>query len=313
MSIKNKRALEFSFTWLFAVIIGAAILVLAVYAATKVIGSGQAETSTAAAKEIGVLLNPLETSFEEASSTSLALPVDTRIYNRCNSVEGSGFGGQIIQTSQKSFGKWSDLSTEIEFQNKYIFSDEYEEGKVFHIFSKPFDFPFKVADAIYLTSSNKKYCFIDSRDLPDDIKNELSDLKQGNLIIAKDCPDNAIRVCFGSETGCNVKVRYGQGYVERNGERVYFETDTLMYAAIFSNNKNYECHVKRLMARAEELSKLYESKAISLSQKGCDSNIDIGTFGIILENYENSMDLRTIFPKANEMGEQNRNTQCKLW
>ena len=307
---KNNKGLEFSFTWLFAVIIGAVILVLAVYAATKVIGSGQAETSTAAAKEIGVLLNPLETSFEEAGSTSLSLPVETRIYNGCNNFEN--FGSQIIQTSQKSFGKWSKLSTEVEFQNKYISSDIYEEGKTFQLFSKPFDFPFKVADVIYLTSSSKKYCFVNSDNFPDEIKDELTDLRQENLLL-ENCPDNAIRVCFGSETGCEIKVRYASGYVEKNGTRMYFETNTLMYAAVFSDVEIYECQVKRLMARAEELSSIYEKKAVTLSQKECSSNLDMEIFGILLDNYVDSHDLSTLFIKSNEIKGGNENSLCKLW
>jgi len=136
----KKSGLEFSFTWLFAVIIGAVIIVLALYAATKIAGSGGAETSTAAAKEIGILLNPLETSFQQDTTTTLVLPTDTRIYNKCDNF--GNFGHQIIQTSQKSFNKWGELSTEIEFENKYLFSDDFEGGEVFHIFSKAFDFPF---------------------------------------------------------------------------------------------------------------------------------------------------------------------------
>ena len=173
----NKNGMEFSFTWLFAVIVGAVILVLAIYAATKVISTGGEGTSVAAAKEIGVLLNPLETSFQEGTTTSFSVPTDTRIYNGCDN--SSGFGKQKISTAQKSFGKFSEPSAAVSFQNKNIFSNKTEEGKTFYVFSKPFDFPFKVADVIYLSSADNRYCFIDA---PESIKDELTELKQENLM-----------------------------------------------------------------------------------------------------------------------------------
>ena len=304
----KKSGLEFSFTWLFAVIIGAVIIVLALYAATKIAVSGGAETSTAAAKEIGILLNPLETSFQQDTTTTLVLPTDTRIYNKCDNF--GNFGHQIIQTSQKSFNKWGELSTEIEFENKYLFSDDFEEGEVFHIFSKAFDFPFKVADAIYVTSSDKRYCFINP---PGDVEEELTVLNQSNLFV-NECPEqNMVRVCFDSSDNCDVKVRYTSGYVEKNSTRMYFETDTLMYAAIFSDNKIYECQVKRLISRAEELASLYGKKASILSEKQCSFNTDIRNFEILLGNYADPQDLGILLVKSNQIKQENEDSPCRLW
>jgi len=306
---KDKSGIEFSFTWLFAIIVGAVILVLAIYAATKIIGSGQSETTAAAAKEIGVLLNPLETSFQDDVSTSLSIAADTRIYNTCD--DFGSFGSQGISTAQKSFGKFSEPSVEVSFPNKYIFSGEFEEGKQFYIFSKPFDFPFKVADVIYLSSANKKYCFIDA---PDEIEEELEELGQGNLLIGNCSASSGMtRVCFGPASGCNINVEYNAGYVRKNSTRLYFETDALMYAAIFSDKNIYECQIKRLMMRAEELASIYEKKANLLSQKDCNSNLDLGIFGASLDNYNDSSDLTSLLNKANEIEGGNEASSCPLW
>ena len=71
----NKRGfLQISFAWLFAIIIGAFILVLAIYASTKIIKTEQLSLDAKTAKEIGVLLNPLETGFETGKTTSIKLP-----------------------------------------------------------------------------------------------------------------------------------------------------------------------------------------------------------------------------------------------
>ena len=103
--LNKKGDLNLSFGWLFAIIVGAVILILAIYGATKVIKTGQSEEQAVGAKELGILLNPLETGFESAISTPLVLRVETRIFNTC-SVSGN-FGKQGIQTSEFSFKKWS--------------------------------------------------------------------------------------------------------------------------------------------------------------------------------------------------------------
>ena len=82
--IKNKGYLQISFAWLFAIIVGAVILFLAIYASTRLMSTEQTTLDAKTGKEIGILLNPLETGFESIKATSLGFPVNTRIYNRCN-------------------------------------------------------------------------------------------------------------------------------------------------------------------------------------------------------------------------------------
>src|SRR3989338_4082155 len=219
---KSKRSqLNISFGWLFAIIVGAVILVLAIYGATKVIKTGQSEEQAVGAKEIGILLNPLEIGFESAISTPLSLRIETRIFNNC--YPSGNFGKQGIQTSELSFNRWSTPGVESNFENKYIFSKSpYTEGKKFYIFSKPFEFPFKISNS---------------------------------------------------------------NYVQKNQDKIYFEEDALMYAAIFSDKEIYECQVERLMKRTKHLLNLYLKKEI-LVQKNCKSDLgsDLDLFISILEN-----------------------------
>ena len=113
--------LQISFAWMFAIIVGIFILFLAIFATTKLIKTDQTIIDSKTAKEIGVLLNPLETGFETGKSTSLILPSETRIYNKCNT-DGE-FGRQIIKISQKSFDKWTETDVDVGFSNKYIFKN----------------------------------------------------------------------------------------------------------------------------------------------------------------------------------------------
>ena len=307
--MKNKRgALDISFAWLFAIIVGGFILFLAVYAAIKLIGTEQTIQDAKTGKEIGVLLNPLETSFESGKTSLLTMPVETRIYNKCNN-QGT-FGRQIIQVSQKSFNKWTETNIDVGFSNKYLFSEKYAEGKKFYLFSKPFEFPFKVADLIYITSSEDKYCFIDA---PEEILEELEDLKQENIFLAN-C-STGVKICFSGGSKCEVNVNYNSKYVEKNSERIYFEGDSLMYAAIFSDKEIYECQLKRLMQRTEQLTLLYRDKANFVSRVGCDSNLnsDLMQLNTLAKNLKGSEEIYSLKNVAEEIEYKNDLAKCRIW
>lgn len=300
--------LEISFGWLFAIIAGVIIIFIAIYFSSKIIQTEQETISAETGKEIGILLNPLETSFESAQTTSITIPAETRINNGCEST--GNFGKQVISLDQKSFNKWIETNINIRFSNKYIFSDEQVEGKKFYIFSKPFEFPFKIADLVYMTSSNDNYCFINS---PEEIENEISNLNQKNLL-TENCSDKDIKVCFNSND-CDINVKYNLGYVEKEGEKLFFENDALMYAAIFAAPEIYECQIKRLMLRLKELSRIYQEKEIFTGEELCGSNLglDLAELSGLANNLNNSEELELVKAKANLIEDKNNIRKCMLW
>ena len=98
--MKKRGQLNISFGWLFAILVGATILVFAIFFAGKVIKTGNQASQTSGAKEFGILLNPLQTSFESALSTSISRQVETKIYNTC--FEAGNFGKQKINFNSKN-------------------------------------------------------------------------------------------------------------------------------------------------------------------------------------------------------------------
>jgi hypothetical protein len=222
----------------------------------------------------------------------------------------------------------------VNFQNKYIFSESPADGKKFYLFSKPFEFPFKVADLMYLTSTTDKYCFINA---PIDIQAEIKDLKgttespDENLFIKtsedNSCPEGSINICFGTRSNsCKIFVyrSSNSNYVEKDGKLMYFfpsnEGDALMYAAIFSEPDYYECEVGRLMNRTEELYDIYKDKSIFISQKaGCtqELNGDLISLVNMINHFESSKDLSTIYILAEKINTENKymsgSGECKLW
>src|SRR3989344_4839052 len=124
----NKRGFEFSFAWTFSLLVGAAILFLAIYAAVKLIGSERAVQETETAKQLEIILTPVETGYEEGKSASpIVFPSETRIYNDCD-LE-TKFGEQSIRTAIKINNKWQEEGFPVKSFNKYIFSNSVIQSK----------------------------------------------------------------------------------------------------------------------------------------------------------------------------------------
>ena len=306
----RNRGIGVSFSWLFAIIVGAVILVLAIYAATNFVRTARFETDTKVAAELGNLLNPVETNLESGRYVVIEFSEETRVFNKCR--EDGNFGRQEISTSVRSnIGKeFERPGVESVFFNKYLFSNNVEEGRKLHVFVKPFEMPYKIADLIIVSS--KEYCFVQS---PGDIEDEISDLNPGNVNLSESvegCRPGSIKVCFASP-GCDVNVNLQAKSVSKEGELVYYE-GALIYGAIFSDPDIYECQVKRLMKRSGELAHVYAGKTEFLSGQGCSSNLggDLVTYST-LSQIDGSEDLRRVASAAEELERRNDLLRCKLF
>jgi hypothetical protein len=324
MKVKDnkKGAIEFSFAWIFAIVAGVLILVLTIYGIVKFMEFQRTQTTTENAMTLGVLTNPLESSFETEKRGLIATPTEMRIYTDCSNF--TLFGKQTIQTSEEIQDKWKE-GIEIPFQNKYIFSENPVEGRNFYLFSKPFEMPFKVADLIYLTSTRDKYCFVNP---PNDIEDQIQNLigeqdpeeenPNENFLLEnreRDCPEESKKICFNGEN-CDISVSTRYKYVEKENRRMFYEGDALMYAAIFSDKEDYECQLDRLMSRTEQLFEIYQDKMNFVFQKtGCNSEIDADLIIMLnlIKDYQTSQDLTPISSQAETMNNKNEYAECKLW
>ncbi len=319
----NKKGFEFSFGWIFAIIVGAVIIFLAIYGATNLVREERKVGDTEAGKQLGIILNPLESGLESGRVSRINLPVESRVYNTCFS-KGSGgaekiFGAQDIAIASKSGigNKWGEPGIPSTFYNKYIFSQNVIEDKEIIVFSKPLAMPYKIADVIFLIPERSRYCFVNP---PQEIRDEMEafDIKNINISESiKNCAKESEKVCF-SERGCNIDINLDLKSVRKNKQTLYYEDDKeniLIYGAIFSDNGIYECQIKRLMARAGELADLYKKKSESLSFKGCSSNLegDLEIYANLTNNVNNSRDLSNIWFYAQEIWRRNDLLSCKLF
>lgn len=283
----SKRGFQFSFAWIFAIIIGAIVIFLAVYAATQLVNTKRIEQESIAGKQISILTNPLGTNLESAKTAKIVVRSETRIFNDCENKPFQTFGRQGISTSIKSSigEEWRPVpGVKSSLNNKYIFSNStIQANEEFYVLSKPLFFPYKIADLIIMWPDKKEYCFVRP---PASMEQEIDDLDLENI---------QVKTSIGACNPRDIKVRFTNApnhpdfdiIVNDNtksvthvslGETVYYadsfgvDKNALQYAAIFSDPKTYECQIGRIKKRAIELAGLYNQKAVlinSLSTPRC--------------------------------------------
>lgn len=266
------------FQFIFAMIVGAVILFLAIFATARYVNMQRYQYDTELAAKLSVLLNPVESSIASSIATKIDFPVKTRLQLSCV-YSGIGREDMKIATMSTLGDKWQEYGATQNIYNKYVFSS-FQEGKTLYIFSKPFEMPFKITELIYAVMGD--YCFVNP---PDDVLYELKELNMSNIYSAyelSECRKSSKTVCF-QNSACDVNVFgqcfsscdsiYDYGIVESKQdsgtEIVDYTGLPLMYAAVFSDADLYKCNVKRLMYRLSLVSKLYAEKAKLLDARGC--------------------------------------------
>lgn len=311
---------QFNFAWLFALIVGAVILVLAIYGALRIGDTQRFQTDTEVAQKIEILTNPLQAGFSEGSFGRIIFNSETKINNICFS---GGFGKNDISVSTRSgIGEeWNLAGGAISVHNKYIFSGGVEQGEEFYVFSKPFYYPFRVSDLVFMTPSSEVYCFVD---VPSEIGEEVVGLNVKSIRV-ENCSESDVRVCFGS--GCSGDVRvvggcvsdcgslgvYSHGYVEKYGEKFNY-VGSLMYGAIFSDKGVYDCNVGRLMYRLAESSNVFREKAQIMDSRGCNTDLN-GEMAVLAGEAMNATedDFIGLYPLIRQIDKKNEREACGLF
>lgn len=320
----NKKGFEMSFKWIFSVVVGIAVLFFAIYAATKLIGTANYQVSTETAAMLPVLISPLETSYDSANNR-INFPVEVKLYNQCSS--RGEFGKQIFSLQERSIGdSWTDQSSEISTNSKFVFSESMERGKTMYLTGIPFMFPFKVADIVIMHS--KPYCFenLDSEFVMESNMENILSVENFNVKFSN-CSENKdyIQVC--SYGDCDVKITELDnriGYVEKKNSKGEYQElyyiDELMYAAIFSDPATYECQITRLSRKIAVLSEVYENKVNLMAMNTnevCSRDIttDLQILRIFTKDFNgNSKEfIEQLDYIAGDLISSNSDSICNLW
>lgn len=327
----SKKGYEFSFAWIFAMFVGAAFIGLAIYSATQLIQMKQGEIDSQRAKQIGVILTPVETGLEEGKFATLAVRDETEIIGSCRPPSATNpFGSQLISVSSDfGFGKGIDSSgVNSTFHNRYIFSSKPLRGdEEFYALSKPFNFPFKIADMIIMWSDQQSFCFLSA---PAEVRSEITALNMTNVFLtlqSSNCPQQSTHVCFSSGADCDVIVndQNNQGKVSKGAINLDYIKPSgpdkygMMYAAIFSDPDIYNCQLRRISARASELSAAYleEARLLSVSPSPCASGLilplDLYNSKFLAFSAGDLTDLNELSQAAENARSVNEVISCNLW
>jgi hypothetical protein len=308
---------QFNFAWMFAIIVGGAILVLAIFGAVRSGDTLRYQSDTEIAKSISIISDPLQAGFGEGSFGRIIFRQETRINNICL---GGGFGKNDISVSTRSeVGKeWNLPGGATSIHNKYIFSPEKSVGLDYYVFSKPFIFPYEVSDLIFMTSDN--YCFMNA---PDEVADNIIGLNILNIEVDNCTLENSINVCFGGGGDCDIIVYgscgsgcgsiYDEGTVSNSdGDMKY--VGNLMYAAIFSDKSVYDCNVERLLYRTSKIAEEFSEKADLMDARGCNTNLksDLFVWGGLTVN-ASSNDLLALSSMSDNMDNKNNRELCGIW
>jgi len=303
---------QFNFSVLFAILVGAVILFLAIYGATKVGETQRYQTDTEIAKKLTILTDPLQAGFASGKVGKIEFQQTTKISNECYTKDEVGDFGEnriSIQTSSGIGEKWQPSGAKISVNNKYIFSSD-KEGENFYIFSKGFEFPYKISDLTMLIS--ERYCFVNPNE---EIKEDLSLMNVALFDIVNStglCEENSNIVCFDSS--CKGDIFVKEGFVEKEGEKLYF-IGNLIYPAILSDKGIYDCNVERLFERGSKLADIYSGNLDLMSLSDCSSDVskqELETFGNLLEN-SNLNDLDLLREYSEDLEDKNNEGLCDLW
>jgi hypothetical protein len=308
---------EFNFALLFAIFVGGAILVLAIYGATKGGDTQRQETDTKIAKEISILTDPLQAGFSEGRFGSITFNKETRINNFC--YPGSFGKHEISVSTRSSVGKeWNLAGSDVSITNKYIFSENSDVGKKYYVFSKPFEFPYKINDLLFITTQN--YCFLGA---PDRISEEIDGMGIPNIEVGNCTLLNSVNVCFGSGDDCDITIigtcmsncdtSYDEGRVEKSGESLNY-VGNLMYAGIFSSEDIYNCNIKRLMYRTAKIAQEFMDKEDLMDARGCDTNLrsPLMIWGASTIN-ASSDEIISLNSHAKDLERKNNQELCGIW
>ncbi len=310
--MKNKKAIEMTFNWIFAIIVGGFILFIAIYGAGKLIRTSEQSVYTETAASLVSLFDPLETGLASGKASEISFNKKSRIFLDCEEQANPPFGRQTISFSEQTFGtEFGETGSDISIKDKYVFAEEVLEGKKMYYFSKPFFMGFKVSDLLMMYGDTKQYCVYNS---PEDFKDDIEALHLPLIIFPNSSEKcDGIKVCF-NQGSCDIKISENEKSVLKQGRKMYYDGD-LIYGAIFSSPDMYECNIKRIKQRYNELAKIYLEKIEIIERLECEPQIGVKLAEAINTEITNSRELNLFFTIVEDIDSINKRAKdgCKIY
>jgi len=301
-----------SFNWIFAILAGAFILFIAIYASSKIIDIGEKTIYTETAASLISLFDPLETGLASGKASEITFAKEARIFLDCNEDANPPFGEQQILYSEKTFrNEFAEAGEHIKIKDKYVFGDKIIQGKKLYYFTKPLFIGFKVSDLLMIYS-DKVYCVYNA---DDNFRDDIEGLNLKNIFFPNNTEKcEGIRICFDGNKNCDIQIYDKEKFLIKEGRKLHYDNE-LIYAAIFSSPDIYECNVKRIKERYDELANIYLNKIEVIKRKECEPTLGPKLAASIDYQVRNSRDLVLFFDLADEINSINQRAKegCKLY
>ena len=315
---------DLNFVWLFAVIAGSVILLLAIFGAVRFGQTGVTQQDTEIARTLALVTEPMQAGFTSGRRSMITFARPVLIENSCFE-DSFGRNELLVRVQERSNQEFESTSEPIRVENKYLFISD-EPSREFYVFSVPIDFAFRIADVVIMDS--QEYCFIGLDDETQEIKSTFAVLGDYAKFGSSNCTDSSISVCFGTG-GCDINVRgtcndpqfcdneFETGRVERAGFSLDY-VGNFLYPAIFSEPMSYSCNLRRIMYRQSVLSELYLRKTDRMSVRGCSTNIASELRSLKSTSFELSRNLdfsalQQIYLGTKSLKELENRGQCRVW
>jgi hypothetical protein len=303
------RGFEFSFSWLFSLIVGALILILAVYGVTTFIEQERTVSDSETAQALSGLLSPLQTSVETSFRPNpIVFPQPTEITLGCTR------DASTVQTRALStIGRNTAPGYAQETAGVAVFGNTTLTGTTLHSLVVPFTFPYKLSDLVIVWT--QPLCFVRA---PDDVLQtfgadnvSVQSVQQRSI-----CQKGSRVICFDETVGCDVTVDSYLRRVTSGGTSLYYE-GALLYGALVAPPRLYECQIELLMRQGATLADLYGKTSALIGARGDGCGTAVGssviTYGRALQATNNSKQLAGIAEQATELEQEERASICSLW
>lgn len=313
--MKNKKAFEVQFNWIFVLIAGAAILVLVSFIIFKQKSISESSSSTIALRSMESVISSASASTDTASVITVP---DFSIEAGC---------GRI------SLGKASK-----QYPRLILFSPSSIKGNKIIAQTLSFNAPYKSSNLLFITSQRARYILVGDSVLMKSINNSLPsgmakenittydpskirDMNNYNVrIIFEDAnvpPNTPFRMPDGDMTALKITGNLDKGridFYENRGTSFiskgasHYIGKAALIAAVYSDSKeNYECSMRNAFARHESVSRVYANRLSNLNNMIALSseckNIYLNSIPILisLQQYSTELSKSISEPYANDL------------
>jgi type II secretory pathway pseudopilin PulG len=304
-----RRGFEFSFSWLFSLITGALILILAVYGVTSWVGTKRTISDSETAHQLQSLLNPLQTSGEGSFRPApIVFPQPTELTIGC-----SDKGSSVQTRALANIGRNTVPGYARESAGTVLFGNTTLTGTTLQSLVVPFSFPYKVSDLIVFWMGT--LCFVQA---PEEVQETFGNDNVSVRFVSgvSQCPRGSKTLCFDDSRGCHVTVDTYLKRVTQGSASVYYE-GTLLYGAMLSSPALYECGVKQLFKRTDALATIYQTAAghMGARSEGCGTGIAtlLGTYQTLVKTSNSSRMLAQVQEQAFDLEKEEQASSCSLW